>query len=316
MMFVKDLLKFLKPGTKQKIAEYYQRHNLAIRKAIRDELRLNLAARGMEGEESESRVHVEVDKVGLPQMVANIPIEDKDWLSAILTVYRPYLSMLAESTAQVAELLFRPELKELPEVMTLGRSVPEAHQLAQALLQRIKLLDLVERILAFNEDVLGAYQYDLNERAPSKILLFWGVIGLVSQGQKLDLETLTALVLAHEMAHAYTHLGYDIDRKRWPSRAFAESDREVKEGLAQYYAARVMERLKDRLPLGPDTFAQLLAKQSTPYHAHEPWMQEYTPEVVRAALISGRGKNPLFIDPFNDELADLAPRLKRRPKGK
>ncbi len=316
MMFIQDLLKFLRPDTEEQVAEAYSRHNRMIRQAIRNEIRMSLVTRGLEAEESETRIRIELDKVGLPELVATIPIEDHEWLVALLSIYQPYLTMLRDSGAQVARLILMPELKELPEVMTLGRAAPEAHQLADALLKRIKLLDLVGRILAIDEDVLGIYEYDLKDRSPSKIKLYWGVIGLVSQAQELDLESLTAVVLAHELAHAYTHLGFDIDGRRWPTQAFYQSDRPVKEGLAQYYTARVMERLKDRLPLGPETYAKLLLKQPDPYHAHEPWIENYTPEVVRAALITSRGERPLKIMLFNNELADVAPRFKRRPSGK
>jgi hypothetical protein len=316
MKYVRNLLKHLRPDTEERVAGAYNRYNRLVRQSIRNETGLSLVPRGLEGEESETKVKIIVDEVGLPEKVANIPIKDSEWMAALLSIYKPYLNMLKNSAAQVSELLLMPELKKLPEVKKRGTTVPEAHKLADALLTRIKLFDLAKRILAIDEDVLGIYEYDLQDRAPSKIILYWGAIGLVSQDLGLDLESLTASILAHELAHAYTHLGFDIDDRRWPTLSFHKSQTQVTEGLAQYYTARVMERLRDRLPLGWETYKKLLTKQPPPYHAHEPWIKGFTPEVVRATLISGRGETPLQIKPFNEELVAMAPRFRRRPSMK
>jgi hypothetical protein len=52
-----------------------------------------------------------------------------------------------------------------------------------------------------------------SERQPE----IWGVIGLFSQILGLNPEALTIVVLAHELAHAYTHRTADIDGKFWDS---------------------------------------------------------------------------------------------------
>src|SRR5438045_984553 len=74
----------------------------------------------------------------------------------------------------------------------------------------------------------------------------WGVIGLVSDWVGSSVEDLTIVVLTHELAHAYTQLGADIDGRRWPAAAFRRADLPLTEGLAQYYTQAVLERLKDR----------------------------------------------------------------------
>jgi hypothetical protein len=39
------------------------------------------------------------------------------------------------------------------------------------------------------------------------------------------------VVLAHELAHAYTQLGADIDGRRWAAPSFAKAETALKEGL-------------------------------------------------------------------------------------
>ena len=73
MMFVKDLLKHLKLDTKEQVAEAYSRHNRLIRQAIRNEIRMSPVTRGLEIEESETRIKIELDKVGLPKAGSRHP---------------------------------------------------------------------------------------------------------------------------------------------------------------------------------------------------------------------------------------------------
>ena len=52
------------------------------------------------------------------------------------------------------------------------------------------------------------------------------------------IEDLTVVTLAHELAHAYTHLGRDIDGAAWRDPGFGLSDRDVLEGGATFVALR------------------------------------------------------------------------------
>lgn len=64
------------------------------------------------------------------------------------------------------------------------------------------------------------------------------MVGLFAQVLGAPLEPVTAVVLAHELAHAYTHAGLDIDGVRWEASDFRRSELAIVEGLAQYYAER------------------------------------------------------------------------------
>lgn len=310
-MKVEDLLKLIPADTKEQVTQAYRRHNQAIRNAIRYETGLNLSVRAGEGE-TEGRVKVEVDMVGHPTSIGQKEIPLGKEIAALLSLYQTDLMNLSESGDSIAKLLQNEKIAKIPEVLQMGPAVPRAVNLADFLLKQIQHFDLVQYILEVNEDILGVYKYDPSDRNQPMIFLYWGVIGLVSQALGLNLETLTALVLAHELAHAYTHIGFDIDGQRWTGQAFMKSDHEVNEGLAQYYAARVMLRLRDRFPRGWETYEKLLEKQPPAYHTHKPWLNNYTPEIVRTAFISKRGNIPLKLDPFNEALQDMAPSFNGR----
>jgi hypothetical protein len=55
-------------------------------------------------------------------------------------------------------------------------------------------------------------------------------IGLLTATIGVSPESLTAVLAAHELAHAYTHPGRDIDSHAWDIEAFAASDLDLAEG--------------------------------------------------------------------------------------
>ena len=65
-----------------------------------------------------------------------------------------------------------------------------------------------------------------------EIRLYWMAIALVAQMLAAPLDALTVVVLTHELAHAYSHLGRDIDGRRWETDAFAKTDLSIAEGIA------------------------------------------------------------------------------------
>ncbi len=99
----------------------------------------------------------------------------------------------------------------------------------------------------------------------------------------VEIEHLTAVVLAHELAHADTHIDKDINVSRWSSLGFAQSDTELKEGLAQYYTLQILKKIESQ-DNSIKTYRLLLKNQPAPYHKHEEF-KDFTPEEIRLALI-------------------------------
>jgi len=109
-------------------------------------------------------------------------------------------------------------------------------------------------------------------------------------------------VLAHELAHAYMHLGRDIDNERWETERFAKSDLDIVEGLAQFYTQVVCMRLGQRMPAALEAYQALLDKQSGPYRAHREWVgdDERGGEIVRVSMIECRSKGITASSAFSD----------------
>jgi hypothetical protein len=136
-------------------------------------------------------------------------------------------------------------------------------------------------ILRVNEDVLGIYEYG---NAEPKIELYWGIIGLVARDLDVGVEDLTCVVFAHELAHAFTHVGSDANHVCWDSVQFQNTAHSVKEGLAQYFTELVCRHIKVRG--AHEAYERLLEQQPEAYRVQVGW--EAKPENVRFALMKMR----------------------------
>ena len=166
------------------------------------------------------------------------------------------------------------------------REIRRVEETAQAWLDLIRDHDLVNTLGRISEDVLGAYYVNRVE-----VGIFWVAIGLFSAMYGVPANALTVGVLAHELAHAYTHLGLDFDAFDWPTHEFLSTDIAIIEGLAQFYAEVVCKNLEDRIPDALEAFRSLWAHQHEIYRTHRTWVEgkdRNSGEIVRVSLVECR----------------------------
>jgi hypothetical protein len=160
------------------------------------------------------------------------------------------------------------------------------------------------------------YTYRLSKQPPLvgpdlpndvRIELYWALIGLLAEMLGRTVEAVTVVVLAHELAHAYTHLGCDTDGHRWGAHAFARSDHALKEGLAQYYTQVTCDRLSVNLPEAAQAYDELLKSQPAAYQTHREWITKgVAREDIRRALVETRRGGVGVLEQFNKRLDSLA----------
>lgn len=320
-MMVRDLLEQIPADTQRTVQEAVKRHKERIREAIRLDLRFKAQWSDPEsGRILGSQCPVRVD-LGYPKAFGDRAIDPHYELAARLQMLRPAL------LAHVLSGDFL--LKQLPALEP-WLQPPAAHaqglaDLADGTAYARHLLalaetgdfDLVRVLLEVHEDILGVYECPTREdRHPwqqralfepegsvnATIRLYWAVIGLVASCLGVSIEALSAVVLAHEMAHYYTHLGFDRDGCRWSCEAFNQSEVSLIEGLAQYYALQVAKRLDGQIPGMRLAYDKLLEKQSGPYRAHEPWVIVKSPEAVGATLAKVRKTGRAGYEDFTRQL--------------
>ncbi|MDB4775576.1 hypothetical protein OAG62_00480 [bacterium] len=94
-------------------------------------------------------------------------------------------------------------------------------------------------------------------------------------------------VLIHELAHAYTHLGSDIDGMTWRDDDFRAAEKPVVEGVAQYYTWCVLESISE-LHEARHAYEELVPRQPEAYQVHLPWTRRSDRERVRKAMLATR----------------------------
>lgn len=168
---------------------------------------------------------------------------------------------------------------------------------AERLISIVSERNAQRSLLAIDCDVMGAYFF-----RKGRIHLYWMPIAIIAKSLGVSIESLTIIVLAHELAHAYTHRGRDIDGHDWQTEPFAHADLRIVEGFAQHYAEAVCRRLAHREPDLTPTFERLLTQQSEPYTAFKGWIESGSEsvrgEIIRSTLIATRHARICDYDEF------------------
>jgi len=117
-----------------------------------------------------------------------------------------------------------------------------------------------------------------------------------------DVEALYVIVLCHELAHGYHHLGIDSDDNYWQN--YNILDRKIKESLAQYYTEKFITSNKECSSKKFITvFDDLCSKQPKEYRIHKSWpKQSY--EATRIVMVESRKKYITRYKPFEDLILD------------
>jgi hypothetical protein len=276
-----EFLKRHEPGLKGRVDRAFKQWNNILRDYLRNETGLRLTV----GDEGQA-VPVRIDD-GLPGPFAKV-IEDLDQIDWQLLLNRHVLQQGLRATKFVQHgFEWISEWSRVKRPVTEYKEVRHVGIFFYLLLRRLRSLDFSQRVRAIQEDVLGAYFFRIPE-----VRLYWMVIGFLSGVLGVSVEALTGVVAAHELAHAYTHLGRDIDGNRWNMVDFAGAELGIVEGLAQFYTAFICNKLEHRFPKVHQAYNGLLTLQSGPYRVHEGWFNEQhkstAGEVVRMSMIKCR----------------------------
>lgn len=203
---------------------------------------------------------------------------------------------------------------QLPESAKNGQPTLEGSlDIALAVQHAAEAENVRNKIGQIHKDILGVYRFS---KGPPSVDLFWMPIAMVAAMQEVAIEDLTVVVLIHELAHGYTHLGRDIDGTRWEDDGFAKSDLEVTEGLAQFYTEVVSERLMTRTPGVLAAYHALLKLQSGPYCVHREWLsgdRVRMGETIRFTLIAARRYGQVGYDMWRNIMESTARRLDEGP---
>lgn len=288
------------PGSRETVTRAVSTWNQRIRNRLSAELAFQLKGR---------QVPIKVVD-GLPAPLSQV-LEPADSLAEIV-LNQPLLRGVVTGTRfmESARDGVRGQTGKIVGPASLAE-IKRVRETAEAWLRLVREHDLSEALGGINEDVLGAYYFHRHE-----VGIFWMAIGLFSALYEISVDALTIVVLAHELAHAYTHLGYDIDDFDWPTNEFASTDIAVVEGLAQYYAEVVCKNLASQMPEAIGAFRVLLEHQHEVYRTHRRWVDENdrnSGEIIRMSLVECRRSEKMmgrsdFAEAVNKHRSEIAGR--------
>lgn len=195
------------------------------------------------------------------------------------------------------------ELNQLSPDIAYGEPVYEPEvvefksEWLKEVLKEINGLGFKKVLTRIEEDTLGAYFFKRK-----RIEIYWVAIGIYAAQLEVSVEGLTLVTLAHELAHAYTHLGKDIDGVEWNTKAFANTDLHIVEGMAQFYTRAICRKLQSRIPSALQAFETLLEHQSPEYVEFQGWAEKsrHQGEIVRFSMIQCRSNEIIDYGSFLD----------------
>lgn len=270
---------------KERVERAYKQFNAGVREHIRAETGLRLS-----DENARGAVAVRIVE-GFPSEVAQLIDRHQDQTLWRLIVAQPKLGGVLEGLG----LLLRDwgefeRWLSLPDVAKGSKpSLERAAQVALAMQNLAAARKVFDEIKTIRDDILGLYRLH-----DSSVDIYWMAQALIAAMIGVRIEDLTVVTLAHELAHAYTHVGKDIDGVAWRDEAFAGSALEVKEGLAQMYTAVVARKIGNRAPGVQQAYERLLEHQSEPYKVHLEWLKDHGTrrgEIVRFAMLRARRRD-------------------------
>lgn len=277
-----ELLQKNQPDIQERVQRTVKQWNSTVRDLIRNEtgLRLNIGTGGT----TTAQVKV-VD--GISEPLAHTL--DHYRKHAKLLLHEPLLQTTVKGLKVVEENY--DELHQLVPDNSYGHTAHEAEVIGfkidwlESVLEEINRLGFKEALTRIEEDTLGAYFFN-----KQRINIYWVAIGIYAAQLDISIEGLTLVVLIHELAHAYTHLGKDIDGVEWNTKAFARSDLHIVEGMAQFYTRAICKKLENRIPSALKAFEVLLECQSPVYTDFQGWAERsrHQGEIVRFSMIQCR----------------------------
>lgn len=292
---VQEIEAFLKardPDIPQKVERTFRQWNLIIRDYLRNETGLRLSV----GDDNQS-VPVRIVS-GLPKPFEDLIAHNSPSLLMIL-LNRPSIINTAKGMAFFDRHLATLRREGFVEPDITYQEIKRVREFVESVARQTEELALLNQIKSIEDDILGAYFFKI-----PVVHLYWMVIGTMAAMLDVSVEFLTVVVAIHELAHAYSHLGKDIDGGKWKTESFAETDLRIAEGIAQFYTKVICEKLSNRIPGAFVAYTKLMELQPQPYLIHNEWTKDLDAagEVIRATMIECRCKNTTVYESFTAAL--------------
>lgn len=298
---IRNLLTTKQSDAKKRVAQACKQANIMIREYLRAETALKLS----QADRRQSVPYQVVD--GIPKSLA-IKLENLPDPILLLLMQNKQLLKNGEAALDFVLECYPEIRKVLSQQSDIKDDLMSSKDFFSGIHNMIDSFRLPDVIREIEEDVLGAYYFYV-----PAIQIYWMPIGLIAGIlDNVSIEDLTFVVLAHELSHAYTHMGLDIDGVQWNTDKFACTDKMIVEGLAQFYTESICNKYANRQPGILNSFNKLLEKQPEPYKHFRKWEKQHASEIVRFSMIAARSKNIQDYNQFLETMKDIEAKIPSR----
>ncbi len=300
---LKDILRRVDPRFEAEIRGAKNRFRQTTGANLANSMRLHL-----QHGSNQAAVRVDIEP-GHPRSLARFVHENWDAQAEHLILARSMMECyLRDCSGLMNHFRAMPTNSEAERMAVEGwlQDMDKGRALVQQILDYAKGQSIVAELLAIDEDILGTYSF---EDGAGRVRIYWAVVAFVALSLGIHPVDLALVVLAHELAHAFTHLGHDADGHTWIG--FFAADRTIAEGLAQYYTHLFVHTvdLKGRELGVRKAYEALTPLQPPTYQRHLQWNEQWDPEAIRAAMLEYRNETRGNRDEFEERIAFHARRL-------
>jgi len=219
-----------------------------------------------------------------------------------------------EELKKIYKILKNP--KYLPK--NLNKNIDVILAYAQEKIQEVnrgldEIIHLMFRGLLKQEGLgtpFGRYTYDANKRS-GQITINFLTSFIFCIRYEINFKSFLINTYAHELAHAYNHLGQDKDGGNRYWKNFHEVDLYIKEGLAEFYSFQFAQKYQQKYPYLIECFEKTYNDQnfSEEYYEYRNW--ENTLEEVYMSMIIARRQDIKDINRFRRLLQENKKVLRR-----
>jgi hypothetical protein len=295
---IEKLVLSINKNLKDEVISSYKKNNYKIRKALSEKIGFSLHYKSVEQGvffESNERVTIPIKvEDSVPTKLLEILEDSDDDLLELLLNYNSMVTALKELKFQLEKY---DSFSKFHEHNCSRKEIQSSIFHLRKLIDAVDSSGIIEKLKKLGPDILGAYYfYD------RRVELYWLSIGMYSLIYNTAIDELTIVVLAHELAHGYSHVGFDIDGNDWDTTAFSKTDLKIVEGIAQFYTEMICNDFSER---ASKTFNNLLEKQEIQYCDYKNWFEtneENKYEKMRSTIRKVRKHRITEYEHFNEVL--------------
>ncbi|OGU55974.1 MAG: hypothetical protein A2X64_08875 [Ignavibacteria bacterium GWF2_33_9] len=263
-LLIVQVIKQYLPDLYDEVERTKERNNKYIRGIISARTGLTLSSKKHRLPNQET---IEIEKVKI-EISDDLPEKLLAILDSIPEILLTYILHFNKMEKTINELKFQEknsnDINFLIDNHYSSNGLNESIGYLENLILKIQEQNIIERLFKSSPNIIGEYIHEEN-----KINIYWIGIGIINQITNLRVDELTLITMLHELLHAYTIQGFDIDGNQWDKHILQNINLQITEGFAQIYSDLIIQENFSYLH---KTFISLSKRLQPHYKEYKSWL--------------------------------------------